>query len=101
MKPEKEKEAHALGVRMFKTDEWLKNALTGANEALKSGGKEGLILVVRELSRDDHFSVNWLPLIKRASGGKDADTRAYLYHVWQGFADAYMDTYFAEPAETL
>lgn len=89
MAPEKQKAAHTLGVRMFQTDDWLRNALHGAAEALKAGGKEALLLVVRDLAFDDHFDLNWMPLIKREAGAEDP--QAFLSYVWHGYADAYMD----------
>ena len=95
MRPESTKEAYNLGERMFRTDAWLTNALRGAREAAQNGGKEGLLLVVRDLAKDDHFHMNWWPLVKRIAGNEKEAT-VLLHNVWQGFADAFMDDHFGE-----
>ncbi len=90
------KEAYNLGVRMFRNDEWLKNSLKGANAAADNGGKEGLMLVVRELARDDHFQLNWWPIILKMAGTEKA-AHELLFHVWSGFSDAFLDAHFQGP----
>lgn len=90
---DRSKEASALGTRMFRTDEWLKTALKGAEQAAQNGGKEGLLLVVRELAKDDHFQMNWWPVVVKLAGNQEY-AHTLLWSVWQGFADAFMDAHF-------
>ena len=93
-----------LGKQMYQTDEWLRNELRDAKVALENGGLEGLKLIVRDLSTDDHFKLNWWPRIEEMAGGDEDLAHEILWHVWDGYTKALalaLDPTFTEGKNAL
>jgi len=87
---DKNMQAHQLGVQMF-ADPWLTNEIKNAEAIFNTNGPQGLRLAAREITKDDHFMMNYWPRVVRLAGG-EGTAKVLLRNVIDGYVEALIAT---------